>query len=268
MTYLNARMRSKADFARAWLAQHDVLTDAPGAWSGPDPWGGQVRTSNDVAHAWTGHALADPVLDQRDQLRLALGLLELLDDYWVACEIGWRMRHTRDAALVAMFWDSMRHHLESASPPEAVRYALWVDWFEDPSTVKAAFAEVLGNDVQRLRSSGRLGDLGSGPLFRRAERVLQDSGPVPWSLKDDLYRDVAVLEPLHPAIFGGILASYHDVHGDLDPVAALELIDRLQLPADTMHLGVLRSVLATGAVNSHRSSAGWNVADGAAGFAG
>jgi hypothetical protein len=229
-----------------------------GAWTGPDPWGGHVHTSNDVAHAWTSQALTDPALDQLGRLYLALGLLELLDDYWVACEIGWRMRHTHDPLLVAAFWGAFRRHLESPKPPEAVRYSLWVDWFEDPSTVRTAFAQVLGNDVDRLRAVGRLGDLTDGPMFRRAERVLRDSGPVPWTVKFRLYADLAALEPLHPALFCGILASYHDAHGDLDPGAALDLLRRLRLPADTMHLSRLESVLATGAVNHHRSPYVWN----------
>ncbi len=265
--YMQMRARSRnggspgqSRFASAWLAQHGVVPVGSGSWAGPDPWGGRVHTSNDVAHAWTSEALTDSALDQLDRLYLALGLLELLDDYWVACEIGWRMRQTHDASLVTAFWDSYRHHLESTQPPEAVRYSLWVDWFEDPSTVKTAFAEVLGNDVERLRGTGRLAELTDGPLFRRAERVLQDSGPVPWTVKYRLYVDLATLETLHPALFCGILASYHDVHGDLDPIAALDLLRRLRLPADTTHRSRLESALATGAVSHHRSPYVWNEA--------
>jgi hypothetical protein len=252
------RQPSQRRFASAWLAHHGVQPVGAGSWRGPDPWAGQVQTSNDVAHAWTSQALADPDLNRLDRLHLALGLLELLDDYWVACEIGWQMRKTHDPLLVTVFWDGYRHHLESTQPPAAVRYSLWVDWFEDPSTVRTAFAEVLGNDVDRLRGSGRLGDLIDGPLFRRAERVLQDSGPVPWPVKSGLYADLAAVEALHPALYCGILASYHDVHGDLDPIEALDLLRRLRLPADTKHRSRLESALATGSVNHRRSPYVWN----------
>lgn len=266
MKPLYAQMRSRpsnlGSLATAWLNQRGVVPVGTGSWAGPDPWGGQVHTSNDVAHAWTSQVLADPALDQLDQLRLALGLLELLDDYWVACEIGWRMRHTHEPAMVTTFWDCYRHHLESPEPLEAVRYSLWVDWFEDPSTVRAAFAQVLGNEVDRLRAADRLDELAGGPLFRRAERVLRESGPVPWTVKHRLYTDLAALESLHPALFCGILASYHDVHGDLDPIAALDLLRRLTLPAGTIHRSRLESVLATGSANHHRSPIVWNAALG------
>jgi hypothetical protein len=257
---LNARTRSQSDFARAWLARKGVRPVDSATWSGPDPWGGQVRTSNDVSHAWTRHALADPELDQVNQLLLALGLLELLDDYWVACEIGWRMRNTQDPTLVATFWSTYRRHLESPVAPEAVRYSLWVDWFEDPSTAKVAFAETLGNDVRRLGACGRLEELTGGPLFRRAERVLQDSGPVPWGIKHGLYRDVVQLEALHTALFRGILASYQDAHGDLEPASALAILNQLRLPDNTPDLASLKAVLAAGADNHHRNPNVWTAA--------
>lgn len=261
---LNARTRSQSELARAWLARRGVKQAGADAWSGPDPWGGQVSTATDVSHAWTSHALADPGLDQLARLQLALGLLELLDDYWVACEIGWRMRNTQDPTLVSTFWDAYRRHLESPEAPEAVRYSLWVDWFEDPSTAKVAFAETLGNDVGRLGRSGRLDELAVGPLFRRAERVLYDSGPVPWAIKHGLYLDVLQLEELHLALFQGVLASYQDAHGNLEPAAALALLNRLKLPQDTPDLASLKAVLAAGADNHHRNPNVWTVANGAA----
>jgi hypothetical protein len=217
-----------------------------------------------VSHAWTGEALTDPGLDGIGRLELALGLLELLDDYWVACEIGWRVRNAQDPTLAAAFWSAYRRHLESPEALQAVRYSLWVDWFEDPSTAKVAFAETLGNDVERLGASGRLDELAGGPLFRRAERVLQDSGPVPWSVKSGLYRDVVSLEALHPALFRGILASYQDTHGDLEPAAALDILNQLKLPDDPPDLPSLKAALAAGVDNQHRSSAVWSIADRAA----
>jgi hypothetical protein len=259
---LNARTRSQSDMARAWLARRGVQATGSGAWSGPDPWGGQVRTSTDVSHAWTSQALADPELNQMGRLKVALGLLELLDDYWVACEIGWRMRNTHDPALTTTFWSAYRRHLEAPDAPSAVRYSLWVDWFEDPSTAKVAFAETLGNDVGRLGAAGRLIELTVGPLFRRAERVLQDSGPVPWVIKHGLYLDVLPLEALHLALFRGVLASYQDAHGDLEPQPALALLNRLSLPPDTPDLASLKAVLAAGADNHHRNPNVWTAANG------
>ncbi|MEU5303512.1 hypothetical protein ACH4YO_32240 [Streptomyces noursei] len=66
------------------------------------------------------------------------------------------------------------------------------------------------------------------------------------------------LPGLHGPLFKGLLAGYHDVYGELEPTAALALLARLQLPADTPHLAELRSVLAAGHRNHHRSPHAWD----------
>ncbi|GGX45910.1 hypothetical protein [Streptomyces noursei] len=66
------------------------------------------------------------------------------------------------------------------------------------------------------------------------------------------------LPALHGPLFKGLLTSYHDVYGELDPTAALALLARLQLPADTPQLAELRSVLAAGHRNHHRSPHAWD----------
>jgi hypothetical protein len=54
------------------------------------------------------------------------------------------------------------------------------------------------------------------------------------------------------------MASYHDIYGHLEPTAALAILARLQLPADTPHLAALRSVLAAGHRNHYRSPRAWD----------
>lgn len=72
-------------------------------------------------------------------------------------------------------------------------------------------------------------------------------------MKEPTYRTVVRLPVLHPALFHGLRASYHDLYGDLEPAAALGLLDRLSLPTDTQHLAELRHVLAAGHENHYRS---------------
>ncbi|MFJ6370330.1 hypothetical protein ACIQK5_19425 [Streptomyces virginiae] len=145
-----------------------------------------------------------------------------------------------------------RRRLEADKEVEAVTYSLWVDWFEDHATSATAFAEVLGNDIEHVVT-----DPSQAPL-RRARRVLECSGPVPWSVKESTYRTALRLPALHPALFRGLRASFHDVYGDLNPAAALALLDRLDLPADTPHLAELRQVLAAGHMNHYRSPGAWD----------
>ncbi len=102
---------------------------------------------------------------------------------------------------------------------------------------------MLGDTVAGLRARGRVAELAEGPLFRRAERVLAVSGPVLWPLKHEAYQVAASLPALHPALLRGLVGSRFDGYGAVDPVAALDLLSRLDLPAGTENLALLRAAL-------------------------
>ncbi|MCB5163885.1 hypothetical protein LG634_03395 [Streptomyces bambusae] len=240
-----------AEAARRWLADQGVRP-VPGGWA-DDRRPGVLLTANDVAHAWTGDVFAEDT-DAAAQVRLAFGLLDLLDEYWVACEI--RLAHGGpDGPLPAdALWDGYRRRLEADEEAEAVTYSLWVDWFEDRATSATAFAEVLGNDIGRIVAEP------SEPRLRRARLVLESSGPVPWPAKAPAYRTAARLPALHPSLFHALRAGYHDAYGDLDPAAALTLLTTLSLPPDTRHLAQLRHVLTTGHRNHRDSPQAWDAA--------
>jgi hypothetical protein len=215
----------------------------------------------DAADAWTGSGL-----DGADLVRLALGLVDLLGGYWLTAELRRTVQQWPDDSLSRVYWDGYRERLERPTPQRAIEYSLWVDWFEDERTAPVAFAEVLGNDVDRLRAQGQLNDMrADGPLFRRATRVLELSGPVPWPVKHGVYESLASVTALHPAIFAAMLAGYHDIAGNLEPHAALAMLDRLELPTHTEHLARLRTVLAAGSVNDYRDPGAWRAAGGSAG---
>ncbi|MFD7695485.1 hypothetical protein [Streptomyces sp. NPDC059805] len=237
--------------ARHWLAVNGVH-QVPGGWVG-DEKAQAPLTPDQVARRWAGDVFAED-LDAADQVRLAFGLLDLLDAYWVTCEIRFADEGPDGPLPQDVLWDGYRRRLEAARDAEVVTYSLWVDWFEDRATCARAFAEVLGNDIDRVvteRSEARL---------RRAVRVLECSGPVPWPVKERAYEVAARLPALHPALFRGLRAGFHDVYGDLEPAAALELLDRLDLPPGTPHLARLRQVLAAGHRNHHRSPGAWQEA--------
>ncbi|MCX5558071.1 hypothetical protein [Streptomyces sp. NBC_00038] len=236
--------------ARRWLADRGVRQVGDG-WvdaEAPD----QLLTANEVAHSWSGEVFADECLDGAHQVRLAFGLLDLLDDSWVTCEIRFADQGAGGPLPADVLWDGYRRRLEADRDAEALTYSLWVDWFEDRSTAARAFAEVLGDDIGRVLNDA------PDALLRRARRVLACSGPVPWPAKEAAYGSAARLPALHPALFKGLLASYHDVYGELEPTTALALLAQLSLPADTPHLAELRSVLAAGHENHHRSPGAWD----------
>lgn len=238
--------------ARRWLGERGVRQAGDGWVRAEAP--GRPLTAGQVAHSWAEEVFADDDLDAAGQVRLAFGLLDLLDEYWVTCEI--RFAHqSPDGPLPAdALWDGYRRRLEAEGDAETVTYSLWVDWFEDRATAETAFAEVLGNDVERVVTQG------SDALVRRARRVLACSGPVPWPVKENAYDTAVRLPALHPALFEGLLAGYHDVHGALEPAAALALLERLRLPADTPHVQELRLVLAGGQANHRQDPGVWDAA--------
>jgi hypothetical protein len=244
-----------AEEARRWLAERGVVEVARGWVDAEEP--GRLRTADEIAHSWAGEAFTDGRLDVAAQVRLAFGLLDLLDDYWVTCEIRFADRSADGPLPADMLWGGYRRRLEAERDAEAVTYSLWVDWFEDHETAATAFAEVLGNDIDHVVADG------SDALLRRAGRVLACSGPVPWPVKQRTYDTAGRLPALHGPLYKGLLAGYHDVYGRLEPTAASALLGRLHLPAGTPYLAKLRSVLAAGHGNHHRSPHAWDEAVGA-----
>ncbi|MFJ6573396.1 hypothetical protein ACIQNU_38890 [Streptomyces sp. NPDC091292] len=245
---------STEDDARSWLAERGVVEVGDG-WTDVEERPERRLTANDVAHSRAGEVFTDERLDRADQVRLAFGLLDLLDGYWVTCVIRSVDQGSDGPLPPDLLWEGCRRRLEAERDAEPVTYSLWVDWFEDHGTVATAFAQVLGNDIDRVVTEG------SDAQLRRAGRVLACSGPVPWPLKEKVYDTAIRLPALHAPLFKGLLNSYYDVYGDLEPTAALALLVRLRLPADTLHLTELRSVLAAGHRNHYRCPHAWDAAN-------
>ncbi|MEV6924427.1 hypothetical protein AB0M46_07950 [Dactylosporangium sp. NPDC051485] len=219
----------RSERTRQWLAAHELNTEG-------DP--------DHVARAVMPEIRGDAELPDADKLELGLGLLELLDTYWVTVELRWFVNAAADEAIRDAHWQAIRKHLERPKPSEAVLYSLWVDWFEDIATVERAFTEVLARDVPALPDAGE-------ELLRRAAAALKVSGPVPWKLKHAVYTAAAAVPRLRPAVFNGLLYSYHDMYGSLEIAPALELLDSLEMPEDTEHLAELRDELTHGHANRH-----------------
>ncbi|MFH8452874.1 hypothetical protein ACH4CD_26985 [Streptomyces fungicidicus] len=84
-----------------------------------------LLNANQVAHARAGDVFAED-LDPADQVRLAFGLLDLLDEYWVTCEIRFANEGAEGPLPADVLWDGYRRRLEADRDAEAVTYSLWV----------------------------------------------------------------------------------------------------------------------------------------------
>ena len=131
-----------------------------------------------------------------------------------------------------VLWDAYRTWLSAEDDrlADPVAHSLWVDFFEDETTVEEAWREATRQDV--------------APWERRVARVLQVAGPVPWALKAPLLDELAGGDARHHhAVFRALAGSAFDHLGDLGPEAA-GLLERLALPDGTPDLAALRARLA------------------------
>ncbi|WP_405942446.1 hypothetical protein [Streptomyces sp. NBC_00207] len=114
------------------------------------------------------------------RLRIGFGLVDLLDAYGATVEIGSAVRGAEGPGISRLLWNGYHSRLEAPAACEAIVHSLWVDWFEDRDTAETVFTEVLGKDITQLRPDA------PEPLLRRARRVLESSGPVPWQASTGL----------------------------------------------------------------------------------
>ncbi|MCX5175567.1 hypothetical protein [Streptomyces virginiae] len=233
-----ARPVTDAERARLWLAEDGVTQTGHDTWYDAEPPAG-ILTTEDLCDGLGSMAFTDETLDLSDRLRVALGLMDLL---------GWHPLVTAQVHTAHLgpegplppepLWGGYRRRLEAVRECEAITCSLWFDWFEYAPTAAEAFAEVLGNDRERLLPGA------PEPLLRRARRVLEHSGPVPWATKIGAYRAAARVPALRHAVFRAVLRSRHDTYGSIDAAEGLALLDHLELPPDTERLVELRGVLA------------------------
>jgi hypothetical protein len=143
----------------------------------------------------------------------------------VGFELYWRMpcyanlmywRYDEfDEPTRAQMWDAIREFLADARDAigEPVVYRLWVDFFEDRTTVDRAWREVSGPQEPRRPSLAR---------------VIGASGPVPWALKESLYEQLAAEGGWDGTLLAGLYGSCIDGYGSLEREPALRILRRLK----------------------------------------
>lgn len=197
-----------------------------GRCGGLRSWPGRLdEVPHEFAHAWWH---SDASLTERLEMGLRLyrempcyaNTMELKSFYG---EFGPEDRR--------MFWDAYRAALDCDDDrlADPVAYSLWVDFFEDPSTVHEAWRETTWR--------------GTEPWERRVARVLDVAGPVPWASKEELFEQLGDQSRWHGPIFRALFGSAFDVYGQIG-ASARDWLDRLGLAPDTPDLAALRARLA------------------------
>lgn len=243
-----------AEAARSWLARAKVRQTGETTWVDDDL--GSELSANDVALDYSSWVFDDDDLDVAMRFRIAFGLVDLLDEFWTTQEMHFPYCGSSRQQPPAELWAGYRDRLEAPRVSERITQSLWYTWFECTDTSEEAFVALLGQDVELLEA----GAVGDEAFVRRADRVLTASGPVRWGVKARSYEAAAAIEQLRPAVFRGLLRSYHDYFGDLEPGPALAILDRLELPEGTEHLAELRAVLVAGHSSHVASPEAWGAA--------
>jgi hypothetical protein len=134
-----------------------------------------------------------------------------------------------DSAERQQFWECAIPRLDDPNPHLApgIAYCMWCDWFEDSELAVKAWPILTSSDVPS----------------RALQQVLISSGPVPWSLKCDLYARLVTDIEWHYYIFQSILHSVFDYFGQYDREEALQWLQKLTLDPDTEDLAHLRRQL-------------------------
>lgn len=165
-----------------------------------------------------------------DRLPVAIELYRRMPSY--ANLMYWRHRHREfDHETQARMWAAYREFLgdPDVAVAQPVAYSLWVDYFEDESTVERAWSEVSGPEE---------------PRRPRLERVIAASGPVPWVRKALLYESLAAEGGWEDALVAGIYGSCIDLYGSIERKAALRIIRRLPPATESKEYSILLQALA------------------------
>lgn len=158
----------------------------------------------------SGLALDAP-LPSRDKTDLFFELLRVLPTYGML--MLWEL--PAEEGERAHFWDRVREGLDGEDEPlaEALMYWLWVDWFEASDRVEEAWREATASDPGELRT----------------RRLMESSGPIPWSLKAPTLFELADDPRWHLTVYQALSSAMFDVYGSTDREAASELLGRLDL---------------------------------------
>jgi hypothetical protein len=227
------QLRLRAGPDRWAMAREQAFRSAPGTGTSTqrDCEGGSITEALD----WVLDRLDESITgtDDRDELVQTLTRVyrevpsyRLLYDLFCHCGYFDFSEEARED-----FWDFAREMLseESDALADPVAYVMWCDFFESSQRVTEAWNNLISDDAPR----------------RRIERVLDASGPVPYDLKEPVYRRLLPEASWHYWIFRSLLHSSFDMYGKTDRGAAQTLLGRLRLPPDTENLEKLRARLST-----------------------
>jgi hypothetical protein len=110
---------------------------------------------------------------------------------------------------------------------DPVGYVLWVDFFEDPQTVEETWLGLLNNYTDD----------------KSLPRLIVHAGPVPYELKEPVYKSLLSDTKNHESIFNSLLYSAYDVYGQIDKGKAARILAQLNIDTATEYYRLLKRKL-------------------------
>lgn len=127
-----------------------------------------------------------------------------------------------------IIWTQFMKYLASENfYADPVGYVLWVEFFEDETTVRETWQGLINNCADK----------------KSLLRLLEQAGPVPFDLKETLYNSLLVDKTTHEIIFNSLLYSAYDVYGKIEKKGALNILSKLKIDTGTENYRLLKEKL-------------------------
>lgn len=142
-------------------------------------------------------------MDIDDKVSLGFQLYEMFPSYYhflVPFYHGIRNEEITLLEHKKIIWRQFMRYLASeACYADPVSYVLWVEFFEDTTTVRDAWQGLLNNCHNK----------------KSLLAMLEIAGPVPFDLKEVCYKSLLIDESSHEVIFNSLLHSAFDYYGNI-----------------------------------------------------
>lgn len=133
-----------------------------------------------------------------------------------------------DPAEKQIIWQQLMKYLASENHyADPVGYLLWVNFFENDSLVRETWQGLLNNNSDN----------------KSLLRLLESAGPVPFDLKEPVYKNLLSDEKNHETIFLSLLFSAYDFFGQLDKRKALDILTKLKINKESENYKLLKEKL-------------------------
>ena len=127
-----------------------------------------------------------------------------------------------------IIWKHFMKYLASENYyADPVGYVLWVEFFEDKTTVRDTWQGLVNNYTDK----------------KSLLRLLEHAGPVPFDLKETYYNSLLADKANHEFIFNSLLYSAYDVYGQIDKKKALNILAKLKIDTGTENYRLLKEKL-------------------------